>query len=291
MLLIVMFMLMPRAIVASKRIREVLDTQDTILDGKFDEETIDKGIVEFRNVSFRYNDSNEYVLHDVSFTTKKGETIAFIGSTGSGKSTLINLIPRFYDATEGEILIDGVNIKDYTLQNLHSKIGYVPQKSLLFSGDIKSNMNFSNEQEYTEKAIDNALEIAQANTFVENLPDKELSKVSQGGSNFSGGQKQRLCIARAIVKQPEFLVFDDSFSALDFRTDKALRKALKNKTKDITTFIVAQRIGTIMDADKILVLEHGKVVGIGKHEDLMKNCPVYKEIALSQFSKEELENE
>ena len=291
MMLIVIFMLLPRASVSAKRINEVLDTEPKIIDGN---KTNDKrdGVVEFKNVSFKYPDAEEYVIKNVSFTANKGETIAFIGSTGSGKSTLINLIPRFYDVTEGEILVDGMNVKDYKLFDLHNKIGYVSQKAILFSGNIASNLKFGDNgrEELTEKDMDLATEIAQAKHFIYKNEEVYSARVAQGGTNFSGGQKQRLSIARAVARKPEIYIFDDSFSALDYKTDKALRKALKKKAEGSTKFIVAQRIGTIKDADKIIVLDKGDVVGIGKHEDLLSSCEVYKEIAYSQVTKEELEN-
>lgn len=289
-LLIMVFMFLPRASVSAKRINEVLDTQPKILDGN-NENVANQGTVVFNNVSFKYPDAQEYVVKNVSFSAKKGETIAFIGSTGSGKSTLINLIPRFYDVTDGEILVDGVNVKDYKQSELHNKIGYVPQRAVLFAGTIKSNLDFGDngKGEKSDDVIVDASDIAQARTFVEKLPLKYDSRVAQGGTNFSGGQKQRLAIARAIAREPEIFIFDDSFSALDYKTDKVLRGQLKKRTKDAITFIVAQRIGTIKDADKIVVLDEGNVVGMGKHKELLNNCQVYKEIALSQLSKEELE--
>ena len=278
--------------VSAKRINEVLDTNPKILDGSFTSGISGEGVVEFKNVSFKYPNADDYVIKDVNFIANKGETIAFIGSTGSGKSTIINLIPRFYDVTDGEILIDGVNIKDYKQKDLHNKIGYVPQKAVLFSGTIESNLKFGDngKEELSEEDMENALTISQAKEFVFNLDEKYNSKVSQGGTNFSGGQKQRLSIARALARKPEILIFDDSFSALDYKTDKLLRKALSKNENKSTTFIVAQRIGTIKDADKIIVLDEGNVVGIGKHKELMNSCEVYKQIALSQLSKEELEN-
>ncbi len=289
MMLIMIFMLLPRASVSAKRINEVLDKQPKILDGNVQKGEKECEVI-FNNVSFKYPDAQEYVVKNVSFSAHKGETIAFIGSTGSGKSTLINLIPRFYDVTDGEIIIDGVNIKDYKQEELHNKIGYVPQRAVLFAGTIKSNLDFgeSGKGEMTEEDLARATEIAQAKSFIDKLPEKYNSRVAQGGTNFSGGQKQRMAIARAIARKPEIFIFDDSFSALDYKTDRKLRKELKRKTADAITFIVAQRIGTIKDADKIIVLDSGDVVGIGKHEELLKTCEVYKEIALSQLSKEEL---
>ncbi len=289
MLLIMLFMFIPRASVSAKRINEVLDTFPKVLDGK-GEPGERNGVVEFKNVSFKYPDAQEYVVRDVSFTANKGETIAFIGSTGSGKSTIINLIPRFYDATDGQVLIDGVDVKDYKQSDLHKKIGYVPQRAVLFAGTIKSNIDFGDNSEtgLNDEEIDHALNIAQAKNFVDKLELKYDSRVAQGGANFSGGQKQRMSIARAVARNPEIFIFDDSFSALDYKTDKVLRKKLKEETKDSIKFIVAQRIGTIKDADKIIVLEAGDVVGMGRHDELMQNCEVYREIALSQLSKEEL---
>lgn len=292
MMLIMIFMMLPRASVSAKRINEVLNTEPQILDGKFEGVTSQKGIVEFKNVSFKYPSADDYVVQNVNFTANPGETIAFIGSTGSGKSTLINLIPRFYDATDGEILIDGINVKEYKLKDLHNKIGYVPQRAVLFSGTIESNLKFGDngKAELTIENMEEALQTSQAKDFVFKLQDKLSSRVSQGGTNFSGGQKQRLSIARALARKPEILIFDDSFSALDYKTDKILRKALNKRENKSTTFIVAQRIGTIKDADKIIVLDEGLVVGMGKHEELLNTCDVYKEIALSQLSKEELIN-
>lgn len=291
MMLVMPFMMLPRASVAAKRINEVLDTEPTIHNGTASEGK--KGIVgeiEFRNVSFRYPDAEEDVIHDISFTAKKGETIAFIGSTGCGKSTVINLIPRFYDVTDGEILVDGVNVKDYDQHALRNKIAYVSQKAMLFSGTIRSNIAYGDNGKPapTAEEIADAVNIAQASEFVEGLSEKYDGYVAQGGTNFSGGQKQRLSIARAIARKAEILIFDDSFSALDYKTDRILRKTLDEKCGGATRLIVAQRIGTIRDADKIIVLDEGRMAGIGKHEELMKNCEVYQQIALSQLSKEEL---
>ncbi len=291
MMLVMPFMMLPRASVAAKRINEVLDTKTTIQNGTLTEGK--KGLVgevEFKNVSFRYPDAEECVINNISFTAKKGETIAFIGSTGCGKSTVINLVPRFYDATEGEVLVDGVNVKDYEQHALRNKIAYVSQKAVLFSGDIKSNIAYGDngKKAATAEDIKFAVDTAQANEFVEKLPEKYDSYVAQGGTNFSGGQKQRLSIARAIARKAEILIFDDSFSALDYKTDRVLRKKLDEKCSGVTRLIVAQRIGTIRDADKIIVLDDGNMVGIGKHDELMQNCEVYKQIALSQLSKEEL---
>ena len=288
MLMIMLFILLPRTLVASKRINEVLDTKESIVPGDYVDENFDgKASVVFDHVAFKYPDADEYVLKDISFEAHEGETIAFIGSTGSGKSTLINLIPRLYDATEGEILIDGVNVKDYNLQNLNKKIGYVPQRGVLFSGTVKSNIDFG-DNNADDETIKKAISVAQASNFVSRMSDGVDSPIAQGGTNVSGGQKQRLSIARAIARKPEILIFDDSFSALDYKTDRKLRSALKKHTGRVTKFIVAQRIGTIKDADKIIVLDSGEMVGIGTHEELLKNCQVYQEIALSQLSKEEL---
>lgn len=290
MMLIMIFMMLPRVSVSAKRINEVLDTMPKIVDGENNFKTNLKGIVEFKNVSFKYPDAQEYVVKNVNFIANKGETIAFIGSTGSGKSTLINLIPRFYDVTEGEILVDGVNVKDYSQKELHSKIGYVPQKAVIFKGTIKSNIAFGDNKNITQEDVEWASNIAQAKEFVDGLPDKYNADVAQNGTNLSGGQKQRLAIARAVARKPEIFIFDDSFSALDYKTDKILRAALKKNLEGVTTFIVAQRIGTILDADKIIVLDQGDVVGMGTHAELLKTCSVYQEIAYSQLSKEELEN-
>ena len=289
MMLAIVFVMFPRASVSAKRILEVLETDVKIKSGSFKEDTNIKGEVEFKNVSFKYPDAEEYVLKNISFKASKGETIAFIGRTGCGKSTLINLIPRFYDATEGEILIDGVNVKDYDLEYLHNKLGYIPQKAVMFNGTVKENVAYgSNGKKFTKEKIERSIKIAQAKDFVSKM-DKDIdSHIASGGTNISGGQKQRLAIARAIARDPEIYIFDDSFSALDYKTDYVLRKDLKKYTKDATTFIVAQRIGTIKNADKILVLEEGNCVGIGTHEELLKKCKEYKEIALSQFGKEEL---
>ena len=288
MLMIMLFILLPRTLVASKRINEVLDTKESIVPGNYVDENFDgKASVVFDHVAFKYPDADEYVLKDISFEAHEGETIAFIGSTGSGKSTLINLIPRLYDATEGEILIDGVNVKDYNLENLNKKIGYVPQRGVLFSGTVKSNIDFG-DNNADDETVKKAISVAQASNFVSRMSDGVNSPIAQGGTNVSGGQKQRLSIARAIARKPEILIFDDSFSALDYKTDRKLRSALKKHTGSVTKFIVAQRIGTIKDADKIIVLDSGEMVGMGTHEELLKNCQVYQEIALSQLSKEEL---
>lgn len=291
LLLVMIFILLPRATVAAKRINEVLDTEVSMKDGVREqgEESL-KGEVEFKNVSFAYPDAADNVIHNINFKAHRGETVALIGATGSGKSTIINLIPRIYDATEGQILVDGVNVKDYSEKSLRDKIGFVPQKAYLFSGTIESNVGYG-EAEVNMEDISKAVEIAQAKEFVENQPGEYDGMVAQGGGNFSGGQKQRLSIARAIAKQPEILVFDDSFSALDYKTDRVLRETIKKEIADTTNIIVAQRIGTIKDADRILVIEDGAIVGNGTHSELMKNCPLYQEIAYSQLSKEELEKE
>ena len=292
LMLAMIFMMLPRAQVSAKRINEVLDTEITILDGKIDYDKTDlRGTVEFRNVSFKYPDAEEYLLENISFTAREGETVAFIGSTGSGKSTLINLVPRFYDVTDGEILVDGVNVKDYKQDFLHQKIGYVPQKAVMFNGTVRSNVEYGDSgKEKTEKMIQDAIRVAQAEEFVLKMDEKYDTHIAQGGTNVSGGQKQRLAIARAIARNPEIYIFDDSFSVLDYKTDSILRKELKKYTKNATSLIVAQRIGTIMNADKILVLDNGKCVGMGTHKELLKNCDIYKQIALSQLSKEELDN-
>ncbi len=293
LMLAMIFMMVPRASVSANRINEVLDTEESIKDGSIDKVTTkEKGTVEFRNVSFKYPDAKEYLLRNISFKAEEGQTIAFIGSTGSGKSTLINLVPRFYDATEGEVLVDGINVKDYTQEFLHNKIGYVPQKAVMFDGTVNTNIAYgeNGKPEVTEKQIKKAIEVAQGKEFVEKMDNKYDTHIASGGTNVSGGQKQRLAIARAIARDPEIYIFDDSFSALDYKTDATLRKALKEHTKTSTSLIVAQRIGTIMNADKIIVLDNGKCVGIGTHKELLKSCKVYKQIALSQLSKEELEN-
>lgn len=284
--------MMPRAAVSANRIDEVLTTDISIKEVDKVEEFNDnkKGLVEFKNVSFQYPDADEKILHDISFTAKPGQTTAFIGSTGSGKSTLINLIPRFYDVTEGEIKVDGVNIKNASIHDLRERIGYVPQKGVLFSGTIDSNIKYGNKTA-SKEVVETASRVAQATEFIDSKPDRYETPIAQGGSNVSGGQKQRLSIARAIAKEPEIYIFDDSFSALDFKTDAKLRRALKEETGDATVLIVAQRISTILHAEQIVVLDQGKIVGIGNHKQLLKNCEVYKEIALSQLSKEELENE
>ena len=294
LMLAMIFMMFPRASVSAGRINEVLDTPLSIKDGTISKDiTAERGTVEFKNVSFKYPDAKEYLLKDISFKANQGETVAFIGSTGSGKSTLINLVPRFYDATEGTVLVDGIDVKEYTGELLHNKIGYIPQKAVMFNGTISSNVSYGDngKEELTEEQIKKAIEVAQGKDFVEKMDDKYNSHIASGGTNISGGQKQRLAIARAIARDPEIYIFDDSFSALDYKTDAALRKALKKHTKNATSLIVAQRIGTIMNADKIIVLDNGKCVGMGTHKELLKKCKVYKQIALSQLSKEELENE
>lgn len=285
MFITLMFVMIPRGLVSLRRINEILDTEVSIKDGEIDKGE-NLGTIEFRNVSFRYPDAEESVLEDISFSVKKGETVAFIGSTGSGKSTLINLIPRFYDVTDGEVLVDGINVKAYKKEFLNNKIGYVPQKANLFSGDIRSNMELAKE-DITDEEIGKILSVAQC-SFIEKLEDGYTQPVSQGGKNFSGGQKQRLSIARAIAKDPSIYIFDDSFSALDFKTDKTLRTELKKYTKDATTLIVAQRINTIKDADKIIVLDDGKIVGMGRHTELLESNKVYREIAESQTKKESM---
>ncbi|MFQ6792563.1 MAG: ABC transporter ATP-binding protein [Thomasclavelia sp.] len=293
MMMTIIFIMLPRASVSAKRINQVLDTKKSIIDGKYDEDVNQvKGEIEFNNVSFRYPGAKEYVLKDISFKAHHGETVAIIGSTGSGKSTLINLVNRFYDVSEGEVLIDGVNIKKYKLHAIHDMIGYISQKAILFSGTIKSNVAFGDngKQKVLDSDVVDAIYTAQAADFVENLPDGYDNYVAQSGSNYSGGQKQRISIARAISRRPEILIFDDSFSALDYKTDRKLRQALNDYCQDTTRLIVAQRIGTIRDADKIIVLDDGKMAGIGSHDELMKNCKVYQQIAYSQLSKEELAN-
>ena len=292
LMLAMIFMMMPRAQVSAARINEVLDKDISIKDGNLNVSTINEvGTVEFRNVSFKYPDAEEYLLKNISFKANKGETVAFIGSTGSGKSTLINLIVRFYDVTDGEILVDGVNVKDYKLEDLYNKIGYVPQKAVIFDGTVKSNIAYGDSKNVKdeEKIRESAL-VAQAQEFILNMDDQYDTHIARGGTNVSGGQKQRLAIARAIAKDPEIYIFDDSFSALDYKTDLVLRQELKKYTKDATNLIVAQRIGTIMNADKILVLDNGDCVGMGTHKELLKSCDVYHQIALSQLSEEELNN-
>lgn len=290
-MLVMIFTMLPRASVSAKRVNEVLETEPTILDGKViqGKNGMD-GQVEFRNVSFKYPGASDYVLENINFTAKKGETVAFIGSTGCGKSTLISLIPRFYDATEGEILVDGINVKEYTQEALHNKIGYVPQKAVLFKGTVSTNVGYgdSGKEKPVYGEIKSAVKIAQGNDFVEQMEGQYDADISQGGNNVSGGQKQRLAIARAVCRKPEIYVFDDSFSALDYKTDRMLRSDLKKETAGVTCLLVAQRIGTIMEADQIIVLDEGNIVGKGTHKALLNTCDVYKEIAMSQLDKEEL---
>lgn len=291
MMLVIILVILPRASVAAKRINEVLDTKPSIKDGSITQSpSALEGEIEFRNVSFRYPDADGDVLHNISFTAHKGETVALIGSTGCGKSTVINLIPRFYDVSEGQVLVDGVDVRDYNQKTLRNKIGYVSQKATLFSGTVRSNIAFGDNgrEEFPDEDIVNAVYTAQANDFVEKMMDTYDGYIAQGGSNLSGGQKQRLSIARAICRHPEIFIFDDSFSALDYKTDRVLRKALKKECGNATRIIVAQRIGTIRDADKIIVLHDGKIAGMGTHDQLMQSCQVYQQIALSQLSKEEL---
>ena len=290
LMLAMIFMVYPRAKVSAKRINEVLDEEITLVDGKVDD-VKDEGTVEFKNVSFQYPDADECLLENISFKANKGETIAFIGSTGSGKSTLINLIPRFYDVTSGKILVDGVDVRDYKQSVLHNKIGYVSQKAVMFTGTVESNVNYGDSgKSITEEEIIKAIDVAQGTDFVSKMEDGYTSHIARGGTNVSGGQKQRLSIARAVAKNPEIYIFDDTFSALDYKTDLTLRQELRKYTKDATCLIVAQRIGTIINADKIIVLDKGKCVGMGTHKELLKKCEVYKEIALSQLSEEELKN-
>ena len=291
LMLAMIFMMLPRAQVSAERINEVLETKNSVIEGNFSEKTKETGTVEFKNVSFKYPDAEEYVLKNISFKANKGETVAFIGSTGSGKSTLINLVPRFYDASEGEVLIDGINVKEYKEETLNNKLGYIPQKAVIFNGSVDFNVSYGkSSNKKSEEDVKTAIKVAQAKEFVEKMDEQYQTELSQNGTNISGGQKQRLAIARAIARNPEIYIFDDSFSALDYKTDAVLRKELKKHTKDATNLIVAQRIGTIMNADKILVLDNGECVGIGTHKELLKSCEVYKQIALSQLSKEELEN-
>lgn len=293
LMLAMIFMMLPRAQVSANRINEVLDTEVSIIPGTLNKDkTNERGTVEFKNVSFKYPDADEYLLKNISFRANKGETVAFIGSTGSGKSTLISLVPRFYDVTEGEVLVDGVNVKEYSEEFLNNKIGYVPQKAVMFNGTVASNVAYGDNGKgsKSEAKIKEAVRVAQGKDFVEKMEKGYNSHIAQGGTNVSGGQKQRLAIARAIARDPEIYIFDDSFSALDYKTDSVLRKELKKYTGDSTNLIVAQRIGTIMNADKIIVLDEGKMVGMGTHKELLKTCEVYKQIALSQLSKEELEN-
>ena len=288
--LVMIVVMWPRASVSATRINQLLDTKNSIINGAFVGDTESKGVVEFRNVSFKYPNTEELMLKNISFKTKMGDTLAFIGSTGSGKTTIVNLMMRFYDCTEGEILIDGVNVKEYQLETLYNKIGYVPQRAVLLSGTVSNNIAFGNngKEDITEDQIKQAIAVAQGKDFVEKMKDSYQGSVAQGGTNLSGGQKQRLSIARAIARDPEIYIFDDSFSALDYVTDYKLRSELKKHTKNATNIIVAQRIGTIMNADTIIVLEKGECVGIGTHRELLKKCKVYQEIAYSQLSKEEL---
>ena len=292
LMLCMIFMLWPRAKISANRINEVLDCKVNIKEGSFDSEPNEKGTIEFDKVSFKYPDADEYILKDISFKVNQGETVAIIGSTGSGKTTLINLIPRLYDTTEGNVFVDGRNVKEYKQSNLNNRIGYVPQKAVMFTGTVESNVAYGyvNNKKPTETNIEDAIRISQAKEFVDNMDGGKDAHIARGGTNISGGQKQRLAIARAIARNPEIYIFDDSFSALDYKTDSTLRKELKQYTKDATNIIVAQRIGTIINADKIIVLDEGKCVGMGTHEELLKNCEVYKEIALSQLSEEELFN-
>ena len=289
-MLVMIFMILPRASVSAKRIGEVLDTEPTVIDGTaVCGQQGRSGEVEFRNVSFRYPDAGEYVLRDITFKAAQGETVALIGSTGCGKSTVIHLIPRFYDVTEGQVLVDGVDVREYAQPSLRAKIGYVSQKAALFTGTIRSNIAYGDHgRDVSDEDVEAAAVTAQAENFIKRMEKSFDSHVAQGGTNFSGGQKQRISIARAIAKKPEILIFDDSFSALDYKTDRILRRALDQECSDITRIIVAQRIGTIREADRIIVLNEGRIAGIGRHEELMKNCEVYQQIALSQLSQEEL---
>ena len=292
LMLAMIFMMLPRAEVSAKRINEVMDTEESIKDGIISSNVEEVGTVEFKNVSFKYPDAEEYLLKNISFKAERGETVAFIGSTGSGKSTLINLVPRFYDTTEGEVLVDGINVKEYTQECLHNKLGYVPQKAVIFNGSVLENVDYgeNGKEKVTVDEIKKAIDVAQGKEFVEKMDKGYNTELAQGGTNISGGQKQRLAIARAIIRNPEIYIFDDSFSALDYKTDFLLRKELKKYTKDATSLIVAQRIGTIMNADKIIVLDNGECVGMGTHKELLKTCDVYKQIALSQLSRKELED-
>ena len=289
-MLMMIFIMMPRASVSAKRVLEVLESEPSIVDGSKKSGNVKKGELEFKNVSFKYPGASENILNNISFTANPGETVAFIGSTGSGKSTIINLIPRLYDVTSGEILVDGVNVKDYVQEDLFDKLGYVSQKAILFRGTVSSNVIYGSEdkKKITEESIKQALDIAQGTEFVEKMEKGYNSEIAQAGTNVSGGQKQRLSIARAIYKNPEIFIFDDSFSALDYKTDRVLRATLERELKDSTKIIVAQRIGTIMEADKIIVVDNGEIVGMGKHRELLNNCEVYLQIARSQLSEEEL---
>ncbi len=292
LMLTMIFMVLPRAQVSAKRLNEVLDAEVSVVSGEFDGNTSEKGTVEFRNVSFRFPDADEYLLKNISFKVNAGEVIAFIGSTGSGKSTLINLVPRLYDATDGEVFVDGVNVKDYQLKALNNKIGYIPQTAFMFNGSVYDNVSYGDNgrEKPSMQKVQDAIRVAQGKDFVEKMDGQYEAHIARGGTNVSGGQKQRLSIARAIARDPEIYIFDDSFSALDYQTDATLRAELKKYTKGATSMIVAQRIGTIMNADKIVVLDKGECVGIGTHQELLKNCEIYKEIALSQLSEEELQN-
>jgi ATP-binding cassette subfamily B protein len=289
-LLIIVFFILPRAMVSARRIEEIIDTEPSIKDGTVTASPGPaNGEIVFSNVGFKYPGAADYVLKDISFQAAKGETVAFIGSTGSGKSTIVNLLLRSYDVTEGKVLVDGVDIRDYTLEALHRKIGYVPQKASLFSGTVRSNVAYGDmSSERTEEEVRMAVDIAQGKEFVEAMDGGYDASIAQGGTNVSGGQKQRLSIARAVCRRPEIYIFDDSFSALDYRTDRCLRSALKKETADVTSIIVAQRVGTIMDADRIVVLDNGMVAGIGKHHELLDTCPVYREIVQSQLSEEDM---
>lgn len=292
LMLTMIFMILPRARVSANRINEVLDSEISVQSGSFKRKTDEKGTVEFKDVSFKYPDADEYLLKHISFEVKQGETVAFIGSTGSGKSTLINLVPRLYDATDGEVLVDGVNVKEYDLKELNNRIGYIPQTAVMFTGTVEENVAYGDngKKKPSLEKVKEAVKVAQGKEFVEKMEEGYQSHIARGGTNVSGGQKQRLSIARAIARDPEIYIFDDSFSALDYQTDAKLRKELKKYTKDATSLIVAQRIGTIMNADKIIVLDKGECVGMGTHKELLKKCAVYKEIALSQLSEEELKN-
>ena len=290
LMLAVIFMIVPRTEISARRINEVLDTDLEVLDGNANIIPSEIGTVEFKDVSFKYPDADEYLLKDISFKANKGEVVAIVGGTGSGKSTLVNLIPRFYDVTSGEILVDNINIKDYKLNDLRSKLGYIPQRAFMFSDTITNNVLYGtvNSHKSTIKEAKEALKIAEASEFVDKLENKMDYKIASGGTNLSGGQKQRISISRALARDPEILIFDDSFSALDFKTDSKLRENIRKNMKDKTLFIVAQRVGTIMNADKIIVIDKGKIVGMGKHKELLNNCKVYQEICTSQLSKEEL---
>ena len=292
LMLTMIFMILPRAQVSAKRINEVLESEVSIQSGTFKGKTDEKGTIEFKDVSFKYPDADEYLLKHISFKVEQGETIAFIGSTGSGKSTLINLVPRLYDATDGEVLVDGVNVKEYEIKELNNRIGYIPQTAVMFTGTVEDNISYGDNgrKKPSLEKVKEAIQVAQGKDFVEKMDDGYKSHIARGGTNVSGGQKQRLSIARAIARDPEIYIFDDSLSALDYQTDAKLRKELKKYTKDATSMIVAQRIGTIMNADKIVVLDKGECVGIGTHKELLSSCKVYKEIALSQLSEEELQN-